>query len=80
MWPVRLFGTFASLGSRRSQTREAVLKAIDQHGSKLRGPRRGWQVKAAAWVKRAHVDRGDRKVGLHAADGDFHIIEDLRPR
>lgn len=64
---------------KKAPSREAVIKAIQQSSAKLTGPRRGWQVKAAAWVKKAHVDRGDKKVGLHSTTG-FHIIEDLRPR
>ena len=62
-------------------TKEAILRLVQRSAGRRTGPRRGWQVKAASWVKRAHVDRGDKKVGLFSsADGQFHIIEDLRPR
>ena len=62
-------------------SKESILRLVLRSTSRRLGPRRGWQVKAAAWVKRAHVDRGDKKVGLFSAmDGQFHIIEDLRPR
>lgn len=79
MWS-RAFATLAYGSSAASVlTREQLLRSISK-GYRCRGLRRGWQVAAAAWVKKAHVDRGDRKVGLHDAQGRFHIIEDLRPR
>ncbi len=73
-----------SAAAAAAPTKERLLQLIQRKanaGSMRSGPRRGWQVKAAAWVKRAHIDRGDKKVGLFSAtSGDFHIIEDLRPR
>lgn len=46
-------------------SREEVLSMI-QKKIKLRTGelRHGWMVKAAAWVKKRHIDRGDKKVGL----------------
>lgn len=37
--------------------------------------RRGWMVKAAAWVKKRHVDRGDRKVGVLTGPRQFQVIK-----
>ena len=82
MWH-RLFSSCLLAASAQpiAPSKEAILKLIQRSAGRRSGPRRGWQVKAAAWVKRAHIDRGDRKVGLFSStDGQFHIIEDLRPR
>ncbi|KAG1667355.1 hypothetical protein FOA52_001415 [Chlamydomonas sp. UWO 241] len=89
-WP-RLFSTLtgaagAAVGPASgpsAPSADTVLRAIrgkTLRSKTYRGLRRGWQVAAASWVKKVHVDRGDKKVGLHATDGRFHIIEDLRPR
>jgi hypothetical protein len=74
---------FLNLARQKQTSKDGVIKAIMQTSSddrKYRGLRRGWQVKAASWVKKTHVDRGDKKVGLRSLSGSFHIIEDLRPR
>lgn len=63
----------------KGATKEAVLQLIKQHGAKQQGPRRGWQVKAASWVKKLEVDRGDVKVGRFGPDG-FAVLPWLRPR
>jgi hypothetical protein len=66
-----------------SPSKEAILGLIQEHSAKLRPEgalRKGWQVGAASWVKKKHIDRGDVKVGLHSTKGTFHVIESLRPR
>ena len=73
-------------GSGRSAPdKEAILKLVREHSKKLstsgsEASKKGWQVKAATWVKKLHVDRGDVKVGLHSTTGTFHIIDSLKPR
>lgn len=81
MW-FRLFSPclLAASSGPIAPSKEAILKLIQRSAGRRSGPRRGWQVKAASWVKRAHIDRGDKKVGLFSTDGKFHIIEDLRPK
>ncbi|KAG2428054.1 hypothetical protein HXX76_012037 [Chlamydomonas incerta] len=59
--------------------REAVVDLIQQSAAKQAGIRKGWQVKAATWVKRVHVDRGDVKVGRFEG-GEFQVLPHLRPR
>lgn len=64
----------------QAPTREQVMDMVRQHTQKLQeGPRRGWQVKAASWVKKVQVDRGDVKVGAFK-DGRFQLFEHLLPR
>ena len=74
---------FAALRSKAQQVpgKEALLELVNKHVAKQKdGPRRGWQVKAATWVKKLHVDRGDVKVGRAGVDGRFQIAQELRPR
>nr|8A22_AF Chain AF, mL41 [Polytomella magna]8APN_AF Chain AF, mL41 [Polytomella magna]8APO_AF Chain AF, mL41 [Polytomella magna] len=65
---------------KNAPTREEVLKKVYEHAQQQQGLRKGWQVKAASWVKKIHVDRGDVKVGLRGRDGQFHVIDDLLPK
>ncbi len=44
-------------------SREETLKAIEEHSQRFKGPRQGWQAKAAAWVKKVHMSRGHVEVG-----------------
>ena len=60
-------------------SKEAVAELIKQHTQKQQGLRKGWQVKAATWVKKMHVDRGDVKVGV-MKNGRFQVLDSLRPR
>lgn len=66
-------------GPPSAPSKEAVLELIREHAAKQQGPRKGWQVKAAAWVKKMQVDRGAVKVGV-VKNGQFTIIDSLRPR
>lgn len=77
----RLLGRFTRSGT-GGPSKDAVLEMIKEHTAKQAGPgpRKGWEVGAAAWVKKKHVDRGDVKVGLHSTKNNFHVIEALRPR
>ncbi|KAG2443148.1 hypothetical protein HYH02_009559 [Chlamydomonas schloesseri] len=73
----------ASKASRQHQGdigREAVVDLIQQSAAKQSGIRKGWEVKAATWVKRVHVDRGDVKVGRLGTSGEFQVLPHLRPR
>ena len=54
--------------------------APSEEGADDSAYRRGWEVKAAYWVKRQHIDRGDVKVGLHSTTGQFHVLKSLLPR
>ena len=56
--------------------RDEVLSMI-QKKIRLRSGemRHGWMVKAAAWVKKRHIDRGDKKVGLLMGQRRFQVIE-----
>ncbi len=75
-------GSSSSSGS--APDKQAILKLIKDHSQKQHPggdvPRKGWQVKAATWVKKMHVDRGDVKIGLHSTTGTFHIINSLKPQ
>ncbi|GIL83531.1 hypothetical protein Vretimale_10351 [Volvox reticuliferus] len=71
----------ARTGARNQQavTKEAVVDLIQNAASKDRGLRKGWQVKAASWIKKVHIDRGDVKVGFMSG-GRFQVLPHLRPR
>lgn len=71
----------ASSGARNQPalTKAAVVDLIQRTTSKERGLRKGWQVKAASWVKKVRIDRGDFKVG-HMSQGRFQVLPHLRPR
>lgn len=60
--------------------REAVVELIQKAAAKQSGIRRGWQVKAASWVKKVHVDRGDVKIGRLMPGGRFAVDPALLPR
>ena len=64
-----------------------MLKLVKQHtmgnsaSPTAHGVRKGWQVKAASWVKKMkHVSRGDVRVGLPVASGGFRVLDSLRPQ
>ncbi|KAJ9532385.1 hypothetical protein V8C86DRAFT_2572194 [Haematococcus lacustris] len=66
-------------------SRAEALAAIEEHtklkGSRgLRGPRSGWQVKAAVWVKKMRVDRGTVHVARAVGPGHYQVDDSLRPR
>ena len=65
---------------KKGPSKREVLDAIEDHGKKYSGPRSGWQVKAASWVKKMHVDRGHTEVGLMTSTGQFRVLDSLRPR
>ncbi|GLC39510.1 hypothetical protein PLESTB_001809900 [Pleodorina starrii] len=69
----------ASTGAQQGFTKEAVVDLIQKAAAKDRGLRKAWQVKAASWVKKVHIDRGDVKVG-HMSQGRFQVLPHLRPR
>ncbi|KXZ46352.1 hypothetical protein GPECTOR_44g30 [Gonium pectorale] len=60
-------------------TKEAVVELIQKATTRHRGLRKGWEVKAASWVKKVHIDRGDVKVGTYSR-GRFEVLPQLRPR
>ncbi|PNH03944.1 hypothetical protein TSOC_009928 [Tetrabaena socialis] len=60
-------------------SREAVVELIQQSAASQSGMRKGWQVKAASWVKKVHVDRGDVKIG-RMERGRFQVQPHLLPR
>jgi hypothetical protein len=65
-------------GHSREETLQAVQEASQQQASSVR---RGWQVKAASWVKKVHVDRGDFKVGfVDPRTKQFERLPHLLPR
>jgi len=60
--------------------RELVQEAVAAYTNRQqKGPRSRWQVGAASWVKKMHVDRGDVKVGVHAGNGKFVVLDSLKP-
>lgn len=78
-----VYHTTKFMTRRKKTDPEAVMKMIQEHQRRtidLAGPRRGWQVKAAAWVKKWHIDRGDVKVGFRQGRKGFHIVDSLLPR
>ena len=57
-------------------SRDEVLDMIQRKIRLRQGElRSGWMVKAAAWVKKRHVDRGDRKVGILTGPRRFQVIK-----
>ena len=65
-------------GPSREETLKAVQEASQEQATAVR---RGWQVKAASWVKKVHVDRGDVKVGyVDPKTGHFEALPHLMPR
>ena len=68
-----LLSTYAKVAP---PSREEVLSIIQKKIRLRPGElRRGWMVKAAAWVKKRHIDRGDKKVGVFNQHGEFNILE-----
>mmetsp|Transcript_22572 Transcript_22572/g.40013 ORF Transcript_22572/g.40013 Transcript_22572/m.40013 type:complete len:99 (+) Transcript_22572:38-334(+) len=65
---------------KNAPSKEEMMAKIYQHSQNQQGLRKGWQVKAAVWVKKMHIDRGDVKVGFHSRDGRFRVVEDLLPK
>ncbi|KAG2487389.1 hypothetical protein HYH03_013958 [Edaphochlamys debaryana] len=76
-----LRGAGKEAGKTKDVTREAVMELIQKKAAADQpdGVRKGWQVKAASWVKKMHVDRGDVKVG-RVVNGEFQPLAHLRPR
>ncbi|MEW5316252.1 MAG: hypothetical protein WDW38_007633 [Sanguina aurantia] len=72
--------TLGTVVQGEAPTREVIMDLIRDHAARFQGPRRGWEVRAASWVKKMPVDRGDVKVGLRTVSGDFRILDELRPR
>jgi hypothetical protein len=63
-------------------SKEEVMKAIEEHNARRPpGPRSGWQVKAAVWVKKMHVDRGAVPVARPLPkSGKIVVVDSLRPQ
>lgn len=72
--------TLGTVVQGEAPSREVIMDLIRDHAARFQGPRRGWEVRAASWVKKMPVDRGDVKVGLRTVSGDFRILDELRPR
>eukprot|EP00798_Chlamydomonas_sp_ICE-L_P016934 gene16934-23206_t len=64
--------------------REEIIQRMEgqwkqRHQIGAGAPRKGWQVNAASWVKKMHVDREDVKVGIQQASR-FVVVDDMKPR
>lgn len=67
------------LGQKPGPTVEEVRKAIHEHSQEYKGPRQGWQAKAASWVKKMHVNRGHVDIGS-IRGGKYVVDEALLPK